>query len=216
MLIRPKTRGFICITAHPDGCAANVREQIDYVKSQPALKNPPKNVLVIGSSTGIRAGLAKLSLHFGGGAKTIGVFFEKPGTEKKTASAGWYNSAGFEAAAEEAGLYARSFNGDAFSNEMKDQVIAAIREDLGEVDMIVYSLASPRRTDPNTGETYNSCLKPIGKPYSQKNLNTDKGEVNDITIDPGDRGRYPRYGQSHGWRRLGTLDKCSAGQWRPC
>ncbi|MEM1297172.1 MAG: enoyl-ACP reductase FabV, partial [Verrucomicrobiota bacterium] len=178
-----KIRGFICTTAHPDGCAANVREQIDYVKSQPKLKNPPKNVLVIGSSTGY--GLAsRIVPAFGGGAKTIGVFFEKPGTERKTGSAGWYNSAGFEEAAKAEGLYARSFNGDAFSNEMKDQVMAAIREDLGNVDMVVYSLASPRRVDPNDGQVYKSCLKPIGQTYTQKTLNTDKGEVEQVSIEP--------------------------------
>jgi len=183
MIIQPKVRGFICITAHPDGCAANVREQIEYVKSQPPLSNPPKNVLVIGASTGY--GLAsRIVPAFGAGAKTIGVFFEKPGTEKKTASAGWYNSAAFEEEAAKGGLYARSFNGDAFSNEMKDKVIAAIKEDLGQVDMVVYSLASPRRDDPTDGQTYKSCLKPIGQPYTQKNLNTDKAIVDEVSIDP--------------------------------
>ncbi len=183
MIIAPKTRGFICTTAHPEGCAANVQTQIDYVKSQPALSDPPKNVLVVGASTGY--GLAsRIVPAFGGGAKTIGVFFEKPGTERKTASAGWYNSVAFEKAAAAEGLYAKSFNGDAFSNEMKDQVIETIKNDLGQVDMIIYSLASPRRTDPNTGEVYKSVLKPIGQPYSQKNLNTDTGEVNSISIEP--------------------------------
>ncbi len=183
MIIQPKIRGFICTTAHPEGCAANVREQIAYVKSRPALAAPPKKVLVIGSSTGY--GLAsRIVPAFGGGAKSIGVFFEKPGTEKKTGSAGWYNSAAFEQAAAEIGLYARSFNGDAFSTEMKDRVIAAISEDLGQVDMVVYSLASPRRVDPADGQVYKSCLKPIGQPYTQKTLNTDKGEVDQVTIDP--------------------------------
>ncbi|MGK0188129.1 MAG: enoyl-[acyl-carrier protein] reductase/trans-2-enoyl-CoA reductase (NAD+) [Verrucomicrobiales bacterium] len=182
MIIQPKIRGFICTTSHPEGCAANVREQIAYVKSRPPLENAPKNVLVVGSSTGY--GLAsRIVPAFGGGAKTIGVFFEKPGTERKTGSAGWYNSAAFEAAAKEDGLYARSFNGDAFSTEMKEKVIAAIKTDLGQVDMIVYSLASPRRTDPTDGETYKSCLKPIGAPFTQKTLNTDKGAVESITIE---------------------------------
>ncbi len=182
MIIAPKIRGFICTTAHPEGCAANVRSQIDHVKSQPALTNPPKKVLVIGASTGY--GLAsRIVPAFGGGAATIGVFFEKPGTETKTGSAGWYNSVAFEEAAAEAGLYARSFNGDAFSKEMKDEVIAAIRADLGEVDCIVYSLASPRRTDPSDGETYKSVLKPIGAPYTQKNVNTDTGVVNTVSIE---------------------------------
>lgn len=183
MIIAPKTRGFICTTAHPEGCAANVQSQIDYVKSQPPLANAPKKVLVIGSSTGY--GLAsRIVPAFGGGASTVGVFFEKPGTDRKTGSAGWYNSVAFEKAAHEAGLYAKSFNGDAFSNEIKDQVIATIKEDLGQIDCIVYSLASPRRTDPTDGEIYKSVLKPIGESYSQKNLNTDTGEVNSVTIEP--------------------------------
>ena len=183
MIIAPKTRGFICTTAHPEGCAANVQAQIDYVKSQPALADGPKKVLVIGSSTGY--GLAsRIVPAFGSGAATIGVFFEKPGTERKTGSAGWYNSVAFEAAAKEAGFYAKSFNGDAFSNDMKAEVIETIKADLGEVDCIVYSLASPRRTDPTDGETYKSVLKPIGAPYSQKNLNTDTGEVDSVSIEP--------------------------------
>ena len=181
MIIAPKTRGFICTTAHPEGCAANVQAQIDYVKSQPARADGPKKVLVIGSSTGY--GLAsRIVPAFGSGAATIGVFFEKPGTERKTGSAGWYNSVAFEEAAREAGLYAKSFNGDAFSNEMKAEVIESIKADLGEVDCVVYSLASPRRTDPTDGETYKSVLKPIGAPYSQKNLNTDTGEVDDLVL----------------------------------
>ncbi|MCL4103595.1 UNVERIFIED_CONTAM: hypothetical protein GTU68_059674 [Idotea baltica] len=183
MIIEPKTRGFICTTAHPDGCAANVREQIAYVKSQPAMANPPKNVLVIGSSTGY--GLAsRIVPAFAGGASTIGVFFEKPPTDRKTASAGWYNTAAFEEEAQKAGIYAKSFNGDAFSNEIKEQVIATIKADLGKIDAVVYSLASPRRTDPTDGETYKSVLKPIGQPYTQKNLNTETGVVDEITIEP--------------------------------
>lgn len=183
MIIAPKIRGFICTTAHPDGCAAHVQEQIDYVKSKPALQNCPKRVLVVGSSTGY--GLAsRIVPAFGGGASTIGVFFEKEPTDKKTASAGWYNSAAFEAAAKAAGLYARSFNGDAFSNEMKQQVIEAIKADLGQVDMVVYSLASPRRVDPNTGEVFKSVLKPTGATYTNKNINTDKAEIDHVTIEP--------------------------------
>ena len=183
MIIAPKIRGFICTTAHPEGCAANVQSQIDYVKSKPVLADSPKKVLVIGSSTGY--GLAsRIVPAFGGNAATIGVFFEKPGTERKTGSAGWYNSVAFEEFAHEAGLYAKSFNGDAFSNDMKADVINTIKADLGEVDCIVYSLASPRRTDPTDGETYKSVLKPIGAPYSQKNLNTDSGEVDSVAIEP--------------------------------
>lgn len=183
MIISPKIRGFICTTAHPDGCAANVQSQIDYVKSQPPLEDPPKNVLVIGASTGY--GLAsRIVPAFGGCASTIGVFFEKPGTEKKTGSAGWYNSVAFEEAAKKEGLYAKSFNGDAFSNEMKEEVLAAIEKDLGKIDCIVYSLASPRRTDPTDGAVYKSVLKPIGDSYTQKNINTDTGEVNEVSIEP--------------------------------
>ncbi len=182
-VVKPKIRGFICTTAHPDGCAAHVQEQINYVKSQPALENAPKRVLVIGSSTGY--GLAsRIVPTFGGGASTIGVFFEKPGTERKTGSAGWYNSVAFEQAAKDAGIYATSFNGDAFSNEMKQTVIDKIKADLGQIDMVVYSLASPRRQDPNTGEVFKSVLKPTGDTYTQKNLNTDKGILEDITIEP--------------------------------
>lgn len=183
MIISPKIRGFICTTAHPEGCAAHVQEQIDYVKSKAALANCPKRVLVVGSSTGY--GLAsRIVPAFGGGASTIGVFFEREGTEGKTATAGWYNSVALENAAAKEGLYARSFNGDAFSTEMKTQVIDAIKADLGQVDMIIYSLASPRRTDPVTGEVYKSVLKPTGVTYTNKNLNTDKKEIETVTIEP--------------------------------
>lgn len=183
MIVAPKIRGFICTTAHPDGCAENVRSQIEYVKAQGPLPDAPKKVLVVGASTGY--GLAsRIVPAFGGGAATIGVFFEKPGTDSKPGSAGWYNSVAFEEAAAEAGLYAKSFNGDAFSKEIKAAVVEAIRSDLGQIDCLVYSLASPRRTDPETGEVYKSVLKPIGQSYSQKNLNTDTGEVNSVTIEP--------------------------------
>ncbi len=183
MIIKPKVRGFICTNAHPVGCANNVQEQIDYVRSQPAIENGPKNVLVIGASTGY--GLAsRINAAFGCGASTLGVFFEKPPTAKRTASAGYYNSAAFEAAATKEGLYAKSINGDAFSNEIKDQVIELIKAGLGKVDLVVYSLASPRRTDPNSGETYNSTLKPIGQSYTAKSLNTDTLKISEATLDP--------------------------------
>jgi enoyl-[acyl-carrier protein] reductase/trans-2-enoyl-CoA reductase (NAD+) len=183
MVITPKIRGFICTTAHPEGCAAHVKEQIAYVKSKPALENAPKRVLVVGSSTGY--GLAsRIVAAFGGGASTIGAFFEKEPDAKKTASAGWYNSAAFEEEALKAGLYAKSFNGDAFSNEMKQKVIEAIKADLGQVDMIVYSLASPRRTDPATGDVYKSVLKPTGETFTNKNINTDKKLIETVTIEP--------------------------------
>ena len=183
MIIAPKIRGFICTTAHPEGCAAHVQEQIEYVKSKAPLADAPKRVLVVGSSTGY--GLAsRIVPAFGGGASTIGVFFEKEPTEKKTASAGWYTTAAFEEAAAKEGLYAKSFNGDAFSNEMKQQVVDTIKADLGQIDMIVYSLASPRRVDPNTGEVFRSVLKPTGETFTNKNLNTDKKEIETVSIEP--------------------------------
>ncbi len=183
MIIKPKVRGFICTNAHPQGCAANVQSQIDYVKQQGPIENGPKNVLVIGSSTGY--GLAsRINAAFGCGADTLGLFFEKPPTERKTASAGFYNSAAFDVAAKEAGLYAKSINGDAFSHDAKAQTIDLIKQDMGKVDLVVYSLASPRRTDPDTGETYSSVLKPVGQSYTSKNLNTDTLKISELTIEP--------------------------------
>lgn len=183
MIVAPKIRGFICTTAHPDGCAKHVAEQIAVVKNRGPISGGPKKVLVIGSSTGY--GLAsRIAAAFGCGASTIGVFFEKPGEADKCGTAGWYNSAAFETEAKAAGLYARSFNGDAFSDDMKAQVIAAIKADLGQVDCIVYSLASPRRTHPKTGEVFKSVLKPIGESYTNKNLNTNTGVVDEVTIQP--------------------------------
>lgn len=182
MVIKPKIRGFICINAHPVGCAEHVQEQINYVKAQGPLSNAPKNVLVIGASTGY--GLAsRITAAFGGGAKTLGIFFEKEGSERKTGSAGWYNTAAFQAAAEEAGLWSKNINGDAFSNEIKQKAIDTIKADLGKVDLVIYSLASPRRTDPNTGETYSSTLKPIGSDITTKNLNTSKRVIDEVTVE---------------------------------
>lgn len=182
MIIQPKTRGFICTTSHPDGCAANVQEQIDYVKSKGPIEGGPKSVLVIGASAGY--GLAsRIVPAFASGANTLGLFFEKPGTEKKTGSAGWYNTAAFEKAAAAEGLFAKSLNGDAFSHESKAQAIEIIKNEMGgKVDLVVYSLASPRRTDPDTGEVYKSVLKTTGGDYTNKTLNTDKGLVQEVTI----------------------------------
>lgn len=181
MIVAPKIRGFICTTAHPEGCAKHVAEQIAVVKGRGPIENGPKKVLVIGSSTGY--GLSsRIAAAFGANAATIGVFFERPGEETKTATAGWYNTVAFEREAKESGLYARSFNGDAFSDEVKSQVIAAIKQDLGQVDLVIYSLASPRRTDPATGEVYKSVLKPIGELYTNKTLNTTTGSVDEVTI----------------------------------
>ena len=183
MVIEPKVRGFICVTTHPTGCEANVKSQIDYVKSQPAVADGPKKVLVIGASTGY--GLAsRISAAFGSGAATLGVFFEKPGTEKRPGSAGWYNTAAFTKFATEAGLYARNFNADAFSDECPEQVIKMIKEDLGQVDLVVYSLASPVRKVPSTGEVVRSCLKPIGKPYVSTAIDTNKDTIIEATVEP--------------------------------
>jgi enoyl-[acyl-carrier protein] reductase/trans-2-enoyl-CoA reductase (NAD+) len=183
MIIKPRVRGFLCTTTHPVGCAANVRHQIDYVKSHGPLENGPKRVLVIGASTGY--GLAsRITAAFGAGASTLGIFFEKEGTETKPGTAGWYNSAAFHSAAEVAGLYAKSINGDAFSDEIKQKTIDTIRADLGQVDLVVYSLAAPRRQHPVTGVVHNSTLKPIGKPTVQKGVNTDKQEVQDFHLEP--------------------------------
>ncbi|WP_375055498.1 enoyl-ACP reductase FabV [Zobellella sp. DQSA1] len=183
MIIKPKVRGFICTTTHPVGCEANVREQIAYVKAKGKLAQGPKKVLVIGASTGY--GLAsRINAAFGSGAATIGVFFEKPGTEKKTGSAGWYNAAAFDKAAKEEGLYAKSINGDAFSNECRDQVIELIKQDLGQIDLVVYSLASPVRKLPGSGEVVRSALKPIGEPYKSVALDTNKDVLVEAVVEP--------------------------------
>ena len=183
MIIAPKIRGFICTTAHPQGCARHVAEQIAVVKQRGINAQGPKKVLVIGASTGY--GLSsRIAAAFGSNAATVGVFFEKPAEADRCGTAGWYNSAAFEKEAAAAGLYARSFNGDAFSDAMKAEVCAAIKKDLGQVDCVIYSLASPRRTDPKTGETYKSALKSIGEPYTNKNLNTTSGVVDEVTIQP--------------------------------
>ncbi len=181
MIIRPKIRGFICTTAHPVGCAAHVQEQIDYVRSQAPLAKAPKRVLVIGASTGY--GLSsRITAAFAGQAATLGVFYEKAGEPDRTASAGWYNSVAVEKAAHAEGLYAKSINGDAFSQEIKDEVVQMIKADLGQVDLVIYSLASPRRTNPRTGVIHGSVLKPLGEPFTSKTVNTDKGTVGPVTL----------------------------------
>ncbi len=182
MIITPKTRGFICTTTHPTGCAANVAEQIAVVKANGAFDGP-KKVLVIGASTGY--GLAsRITAAFGSGAATLGVFLEKPATETKPGSAGWYNSAAFEKAAHAEGLYAKSVNGDAFSHEMRSKVIELIKADLGQVDMVVYSLASPVRKLPDTGELVRSALKPIGAPYQSTAIDTSKDVIIHAEVEP--------------------------------
>ncbi|MCA8168729.1 enoyl-ACP reductase FabV [Burkholderia gladioli] len=182
MIIKPRVRGFICVTTHPVGCEANVKEQIDYVVKQGPIANGPKKVLVIGSSTGY--GLAaRISAAFGSQADTLGVCFERPGSETKPGTAGWYNSAAFEKFAKAEGRYARTINGDAFSDEVKRVTIDTIKADLGQVDLVVYSLASPRRTHPKTGVVHNSTLKPIGKSVAFRGLDTDKEVIKDTVLE---------------------------------
>jgi len=182
MVIKPRIRGFICTNAHPVGCAAHVQEQIDFVKAQPKVDGP-KRVLIIGCSTGY--GLSsRIVSTFNAGAKTVGVCFEKEPTERKTGTAGWYNVAAFHEKARAEGHYAETLNGDAFSDEMKELTIAKIKEDLGQVDLVVYSLASPKRMDPETGTLYSSTLKPVGKAYTTKTYDTDKDLVHDVSLEP--------------------------------
>ena len=187
MVIKPKVRGFICTNAHPEGCAKSVDNQIAYTQAQQsrfdATSAQPKNVLVIGCSTGY--GLAsRITAAYGYQAKTLGVCFEKAPTERKTGTAGWYNTAAFHARAEQDGLYAKTLNGDAFSNELKADVIEAIKADLGKVDLVVYSLASPRRADPVSGNVYKSTLKPVGQAYSTKTYDTDKDLIHSVDLEP--------------------------------
>ena len=183
MIIKPKTRGFICTTTHPTGCEANVQEQIARVKADGPIANGPKKVLVIGASTGY--GLAsRITAAFGSNAATLGVFLEKPATETKPGSAGWYNSAAFEKAAHAEGLYAKSINGDAFSHEMRSKAIELIKQDLGEVDLVVYSLASPVRKLPDSGEVVRSVLKPIGETYRATAIDTSKDCIIETEVEP--------------------------------
>lgn len=183
MIIKPKTRGFICTTAHPIGCEANIVEQINYTKAQGKISNGPKKVLVIGASSGY--GLAsRITSAFGCGAATIGVFFEKPGTETKPGTAGWYNSAAFDKYAKAEGLYSKSINGDAFSHQAKQQTIELIKQDLGQVDMVVYSLASPVRKMPDSGELIRSALKPIGETYTATAVDTNKNTIIEASVEP--------------------------------
>jgi enoyl-[acyl-carrier protein] reductase/trans-2-enoyl-CoA reductase (NAD+) len=181
MIIKPRVRGFMCITTHPTGCEANVKNQIDFIKAQGSI-DAPKRVLVIGSSTGY--GLAaRITAAFGSGASTLGIFFEKPGTESKPGTAGWYNSAAFHKFAEQDGLYAKSLNGDAFSDDVKQRTIETIKADLGQVDLVIYSLAAPRRQHPKTGEVFNSTLKPVGKNITMRGINTDKESIQEFSLD---------------------------------
>ncbi|HAE89842.1 MAG TPA: bifunctional NADH-specific enoyl-ACP reductase/trans-2-enoyl-CoA reductase [Idiomarina sp.] len=183
MIIKPKIRGFICTNAHPVGCAENVHRQVEFVKQQGSVAGGPKNVLVVGCSTGY--GLAsRITAAFGSGAHTLGVCFEKEPTEKRTGTAGWYNTAAFHQEAENAGLQYHSINGDAFSDEIKQETIDYIKQNMGKIDLVVYSLASPKRKDPESGEVYSSTLKPVGQAYTTKTYHTDKDEVHDISLEP--------------------------------
>ncbi len=185
MIIKPKVRGFVCVTAHPTGCSAHIQQQIDYVKAKGPIKPGPKKVLVIGASTGF--GLSsRITAAFGSGASTVGIFYERPSEEGRPATPGWYNTIAFTKAAKAAGLYAANLNGDAFSDDIKKQALEIIARDLGQVDLVVYSLASPRRVHPKTGAVHKSTLQPIGAPYTNKTVDTDKGLVTEITIQPAD------------------------------
>ncbi|CAN5250760.1 CBU_0270 family Dot/Icm type IV secretion system effector [soil metagenome] len=182
MIIQPKIRGFICTTAHPIGCFHSVSEQVNYIKKQGQVKGP-KNVLVIGASTGY--GLAsRIAATFGAVAKTIGVSFEKEADNKRTASAGWYNTAAFEELAAKEHFYAKSINGDAYSHAIKQQVVDLIRQDLQQVDLIIYSLASPRRIHPDSEQVYSSTLKPINQTFTSKTVDPFRGDVKEVTIEP--------------------------------
>ena len=183
MIIEPRVRGFICTTAHPVGCAANVREQIAYVLRHGPIPDCPKRVAVLGCSTGY--GLAsRIVTTFAGGAETIGVSFERPPTEKRTSTAGWYNNRAFEIEARKIGRSPVTLEGDAFSDEMKQDFIARVRETFGQLDLLVYSMAAPTRTDPDTGQVYRSAIKPLGAPVDIKTLDTETGEVYETTISP--------------------------------
>lgn len=183
MVIKQKVKGFICTTAHPVGCQINVAEQIRFIQDQDLIPSTPKRVLVISAATGY--GLAsRIAAAFGCGARTIGLFFEKPATGNRTASAGWYNSAAFQNAADKAGLYAKNINGDAFSDVVKEKTIELIKADLDQIDLVVYSLASPRRRHPDTEVLHSSILKPIGKSVTQTGLDTDRESIKQFTLQP--------------------------------
>ncbi|MCK0754087.1 enoyl-ACP reductase FabV [Chromohalobacter japonicus] len=186
MIIKPKVRGFICTTTHPKGCERNVAEQIATTRANippSEQEKGPKKVLVIGASSGY--GLAaRVTAAFGYGASTLGVFYEKPGTEKKPGTAGWYNSAAFDKFAKEEGLYSKAINGDAFSHEARTKAIDLIKQDLGQIDLVVYSLASPVRKMPDSGELKRSALKPIGETYTATAIDTNKDAITEASVEP--------------------------------
>jgi enoyl-[acyl-carrier protein] reductase/trans-2-enoyl-CoA reductase (NAD+) len=182
MIIEPKIMKGVCLTSHPEGCAKEVENQIAYVKSKTAI-DMPKHILVVGCSTGF--GLAsRITAAFSGGSETLGISFEKGPSAKRPASPGWYNNRAFDKASAAAGLKSHTLDGDAFSDGIKEEAAAWIKENWGSVDMIVYSLASPVRVDPDSGETYRSVLKPIGKPYTAQSVDFMSGAISDVTIEP--------------------------------
>jgi len=183
MIIKPKIRGFICTTTHPTGCEKNIQAQIEYTKEQGKIEKGPKRVLVIGSSAGYGMS-SRIAAAYGSDASTIGVFFEKPATDRKPGSAGWYNSAAFDKQAKADGLYAKSVNGDAFSNETKQLVIDTIKADLGQIDAVIYSVAAPVRKLPDTGEVVRSSLKPIGETYTSTAIDTNKDTIIEASVEP--------------------------------
>jgi len=183
MIIKPRVRGFICVTAHPVGCEAHVQSQIGYVTGRGAIAGGPRKVLVVGASTGY--GLAaRVTAAFGCGADTLGVCFEYPGSATKTGSAGWYNTASFERLAAGRGLYAKDIIGDAFSDAVRERTIELIKQDLGKIDLVVYSLAAPKRTHPKTGVVFTSTLKPVGKSVTLRTIDTDREVVKEVTLPP--------------------------------
>ncbi|QEM83169.1 enoyl-ACP reductase FabV [Halomonas binhaiensis] len=184
MIIKPKVRGFICTTTHPVGCEKNVLEQIEATRARGLdTSKGPKKVLVIGASSGYGLS-ARITAAFGYGADTLGVFFEKPGTESRPGTAGWYNSAAFDKFAKAEGLYSKSINGDAFSHEARDKAIELIKQDMGQIDLVVYSLASPVRKLPDTGELKRSSLKPIGETYTATAIDTNKDTIIEASVEP--------------------------------
>ncbi len=200
MVVEPKVKGFICTTAHPKGCEESVRRQIECTKKFGKAEGP-KKVLVIGSSTGY--GLSsRIAVTYGYGADTIGVAFERESNGKRTATAGWYNTKAFEKIAGEDGYYAKSFNGDGFSREMKDDVIQCIKEDFGKVDMVVYSMAAPRRTLPS-GTTVSSVLKTVGEPFTNKTLDLRTNEIKEVTVPEADEDEIKA-----------TIQVMGGGDWR--
>ncbi len=182
MIIRPRVRGFVCVTTHPEGCSRNVQAQIAHAAARP-LTNPPRSALVLGSSTSYGLG-SRIALAFGGRAATFGIFFDRPPRARRPGTAGWYNTAAFEAAAAASGLRSACYNGDAFSHEARERVVETLKRDFPPVDCVVNSLAAPRRIHPDTGETFTSVLKPIGQPYRSRTLDTDRAQVTDIELEP--------------------------------